>query len=149
MELFRFANGVTSEDLMTANAQNTPMAFHGTMWRYKNAKQPNKKAAQTEPPKADTAQLSGKLDPKNPLVQEAQRLGYQIPADSLETPPDGQDQTPDQSDGLPDQDSGILTREALEGMDIEEIKSFAAAVGVVNINQKKEKLIKAILDKQA
>ena len=154
MELFRFANGISSEDLMTQNAQNTPMAFHGSMWRFKNAKVNQKVRAEAQTPQQsppDQESVGGRLDAKNHLVQEAQRLGYHINPDSItqtETTPPADDQGQGHSSPPATDESGLLTKEALENMPIEEIKSFAAAVGVVNLGQKKDKLIKAILEKQ-
>jgi len=161
MELFRFSNGVTSEDIFTQDRQNAPNAFYGSMWKFAKDKERStgqKPAKLTKEQEAiekvkaanqkkhnERFSLAPGIDPNSHMVLEAKRLGYPVPQQDTVVP-DAHVQAQAEAE-LQAQNPG-MTKEALEELPIEELQQVAAALGIVNLRMSKDKLIKAVLSKQ-
>lgn len=141
--------GVSADDFINRSSDVAPHAFMGRMWRF---------AHDTDARKAMEVTVDGKPTPPasnlksldNFLVDEAKKKGLPIPQSDTGTP---EQQAAAQADHQRLIDAGAAqasyTSDQLEAMPKQQIADIAAATGVANLNQGKQKLIEAILDRQS
>lgn len=131
-ELFRLPNGLSSRDLIRQSGlagANDVMAFHGSMWKFSDSEQKTGLASQM--PIAPHQQA-----PKIPGgIGEPDMDAGLVPNDQV--PPQGGVEASDK-----------YTAESLAAMSKDELVEIAAGLGVTDVGVKKDKLVKAILDKQ-
>lgn len=138
------AAGITADDFMNRDSENAPRAFYGRMWRFANDQDFKRALA------AEKARNAGKPEGQdlksldNFLVDEARKKGLPVPTPDTATP----EEQAAAMQALADQVKPAFTEDQLKDLPREQLVELASAVGVANLNQKKEKLIEAILDRQ-
>lgn len=177
MQLWRMDSlGVTSEDFINRDSQNSPTAHYGALWRFANdrtgkAYGPNGGSQKPGPSTNETLTPQGMLSQSvqtdlaqaqrhrqrpldNHLVDEARALGQPV-ADSDTGYTDEHQEAQAAGDATQAQNhakihgtEAKMTEAQLTQMSKDQLADIAAAVGVVNLDQPKKKLIDSILAKQ-
>ncbi|MGZ3802797.1 MAG: Rho termination factor N-terminal domain-containing protein [Pseudobdellovibrionaceae bacterium] len=111
-------------------SQGSQRAMYGHMWKF--AKDP---AVQVAAPQAPTAPVIPQTPPVEPTGQNGD-----IPSTNLNLT--------DSENESQDNEPKALSDEELKALSVDQLQEIASSLGVANINQKKDKLIEAIKQRQ-
>lgn len=178
MQLWKIESlGISSEDFINRDSQNTPKAFYGVLWKFAKDRTKNFIGqGQTHPATTPQASVDSGLMPKgflqraqqedlakaqkhrqapldNHLVDEARRLGQPVAEsdtgwtdEHAKLQEDGNRVLADNYNAL--HGSSKMTEVQLSAMTRDQLVDIASAMGVVNLDLGKKKLVEAILSKQ-